>query len=155
MILQCEGKPSASYRRKLSSLVQNPHDRIGKDCASDAVHHHGTHSHLPFVRLRSRFTVNDGRHQFPVVFFKADLGDIPPGGLFRQIRDPDFLFQLGFQRGDIILEIDGEEVNSVAELRSKIASYKVGDKVTVTYDRNDTKRKTEATLEEMPQDSGQ
>ena len=58
----------------------------------------------------------------------------------------------GFQRGDIILEINGEEVNSVAELRNKIASYKVGDKVTVTYDRNDTKRKAEVTLEEMPQE---
>lgn len=58
----------------------------------------------------------------------------------------------GFQRGDIILEIDGEEVNSVSELRAKIASYKVGDKVTVTYDRNDTKRKAEVTLEEMPQE---
>jgi len=58
----------------------------------------------------------------------------------------------GFQRGDIILEIDGEEVNSVADLRTKIASYKVGDKVTVTYDRNDTKRKAEVVLEEMPQD---
>ena len=58
----------------------------------------------------------------------------------------------GFQRGDIILEINGEEVNSVAELRTKIASYKVGDKVTVTYDRNDTKRKAEVTLEEMPQE---
>ena len=58
----------------------------------------------------------------------------------------------GFQRGDIILEIDGEEVNSVADLRAKIASYKVGDKVTVTYDRNDTKRKAEVVLEEMPQE---
>ena len=58
----------------------------------------------------------------------------------------------GFQRGDIILAIDGEEVNSVADLRNKIASYKVGDKVTVTYDRNDTKHKAEVTLEEMPQE---
>ena len=58
----------------------------------------------------------------------------------------------GFQRGDIILEIDGEEVNSVADLRNKVASYKVGDKITITYDRNDTKHKAEVVLEEMPQD---
>ena len=56
----------------------------------------------------------------------------------------------GFQRGDIILEINGEEINSVSELRSKIASYKVGDKITIVYDRNDTKRKAEVILEEMP-----
>ena len=42
----------------------------------------------------------------------------------------------------------------MADLRTKIASYKVGDKVTVSYDRNDTKRKAEVTLEEMPQDDG-
>ena len=58
----------------------------------------------------------------------------------------------GFQRGDIILEINGEEVNSVAELRNKIASYHVGDTVTITYDRNDKKHKTDVVLEEMPQD---
>ena len=58
----------------------------------------------------------------------------------------------GFQRGDIILEINGEEINSVSELRGKIASYQVGDKITIVYDRNDTKRKAEVTLEEMPQE---
>lgn len=58
----------------------------------------------------------------------------------------------GFQRGDIILEINGEEVNSVADLRNKIASYKVGDKVAVTYERNGTKNKAEVVLEEMPQE---
>ena len=58
----------------------------------------------------------------------------------------------GFQRGDIILEINGEAINSVAELRNKIASYKVGDTVTITYDRNDTKHKAEVVLEEMPQE---
>ena len=58
----------------------------------------------------------------------------------------------GFQRGDISLEINGEEVNSVADLRNKIASYKVGDKVAVTYERNGTKNKAEVVLEEMPQE---
>ena len=40
----------------------------------------------------------------------------------------------------------------MSELRGKIASYQVGDKITIVYDRNDTKRKAEVTLEEMPQE---
>ena len=71
--------------------------------------------------------------------------------IFRLILDGP-CGKAGFQRGDIILEINGEEINSVSELRGKIASYQVGDKITIVYDRNDTKRKAEVTLEEMPQE---
>ncbi len=58
----------------------------------------------------------------------------------------------GLQRGDIILKVDGEEVNSVSELRSKIAAHKVGDTVTLTIDRNNHERTVDVTLQEMPQD---
>lgn len=59
----------------------------------------------------------------------------------------------GLQRGDIILKVDGEEVNTVAALRSKIADHQVGDTIEITYDRNDHEETTKVTLEEMPQDS--
>ena len=59
----------------------------------------------------------------------------------------------GLQRGDIILKVNDEEVNSVADLRAKVASYKVGDTVKVTYDRNGTSRNADVVLEEMPQDN--
>ncbi|MGN0949650.1 MAG: S1C family serine protease [Mitsuokella sp.] len=58
----------------------------------------------------------------------------------------------GLQRGDIILKVDGEEVNSVSELRSKVAAHKVGDTVTLTIDRNNHERTVDVTLQEMPQD---
>ena len=57
------------------------------------------------------------------------------------------------QRGDIILKVDGEEVNSVSELRAKVAAHKVGDTVTLTIDRNDRERTVDVTLQEMPQDN--
>ncbi|HRP02936.1 MAG TPA: trypsin-like peptidase domain-containing protein [Candidatus Kapabacteria bacterium] len=42
----------------------------------------------------------------------------------------------GIQSGDVILEIDGKEVNSPSELQSKIVFYRAGDKVDVTLWRN-------------------
>lgn len=59
----------------------------------------------------------------------------------------------GLQRGDIILKVDDAEVNSVSELRAKVAEHKVGDEVTITYDRNGTSRTVKVTLEEMPQEN--
>ncbi len=61
----------------------------------------------------------------------------------------------GLQRGDIILSIDGVEVNTIAELRSEIAAHKVGDKVKVKIDRDGSENTFEVTLEEMPQPSRQ
>lgn len=58
----------------------------------------------------------------------------------------------GLQREDIILKIDGEETNSVSDLRGKIAEKKVGDTVKVTFDRNGKEQSADVVLEEMPQD---
>ena len=60
-----------------------------------------------------------------------------------------------FQRGDIILSIDGNEVNSVTDVRNAVAAHKVGDKVKVLIDRNGNQINVEVTLEEMPQPSKQ
>ncbi len=58
----------------------------------------------------------------------------------------------GFQRGDIILSIDGREVNSVSEVRSNIVAHKVGATVKVTYDRNGTEHTANVILQELPHD---
>lgn len=59
----------------------------------------------------------------------------------------------GLQRGDIILKVGDEEVNSVSELRAKVAEHKVGETVKITYDRNNTTRTVDVTLDEMPQEN--
>ena len=61
----------------------------------------------------------------------------------------------GFQRGDIILSIDGKDVNSVTDVRNEVAAHKVGDKVKVTIDRDGRQETVEVTLDEMPQPSRQ
>ena len=59
----------------------------------------------------------------------------------------------GVQPGDVIMKMDGKEMNSVTELRNAIAERKVGDKVTLVLDRGGKEQTVEVTLEEMPQDS--
>ena len=61
----------------------------------------------------------------------------------------------GFQRGDILLSIEGKEVNSVSDVRNEVAAHKVGDKVKVIYDREGRQESVEVTLEEMPQPNRQ
>ena len=57
----------------------------------------------------------------------------------------------GLQRGDVILSVEGKEVNSVSEIRSEVMSKKIGDKVKVTYDRDGKENTVEITLQEIPQ----
>ena len=59
----------------------------------------------------------------------------------------------GLQRGDIILSVDGNEVNTVADLRTYIATRKVGDTVQIVLDRDGTEQTMDISLREMPQTS--
>ncbi|MBQ3451515.1 MAG: trypsin-like peptidase domain-containing protein [Selenomonadaceae bacterium] len=56
----------------------------------------------------------------------------------------------GFQRGDIILAIDGKEVNSVSEIRAAINSHKVGDKIKIVFVRGGSSHTVDVVLQEMP-----
>ena len=56
----------------------------------------------------------------------------------------------GLQRDDVILSIDGKEVNSVSEIRAEINSHKVGDTIKITYVRNKTNHTVDVVLQEMP-----
>ncbi len=57
----------------------------------------------------------------------------------------------GLQRGDVILSIDGKDVNSVGEVRNEVAAHKVGDRVKVKYERDGVESEIEIELQEMPQ----
>lgn len=56
----------------------------------------------------------------------------------------------GLQRDDVILMIDGDEVNSVSEIRAAINSHKVGDKIKVTFIRGGSSHTVDVVLQEMP-----
>ena len=59
----------------------------------------------------------------------------------------------GLQRGDVILKLDGKEVGSVTDVRNIVADHKVGETVSVVYDRDGHEHTVNVSLEEMPQDS--
>ncbi len=54
-----------------------------------------------------------------------------------------------YKLGDILLEIDGKEVNNYDEIFNILDGYNVGDKVEVTYLRGDQKKKTKIKLMEL------
>jgi len=58
----------------------------------------------------------------------------------------------GLKRGDVILSVDGKEVNSPAELQMAIRSHKAGEKVTLTVWRQGKTVDVSVTLGELPQE---
>lgn len=54
----------------------------------------------------------------------------------------------GLQKGDIIIKLNNEKINSVAKLRYELFKHAPGDKVDITYNRNGKEYTTQITLEE-------
>ena len=76
---------------------------------------------------------------------------IDKGVYIYQISVDGPAYRAGLQPNDIILSVDGKEVNSVNDVRAEIIAKKIGDKVQVTYDRDGKENTVEVTLQEIPQ----
>ncbi|RYF87673.1 MAG: PDZ domain-containing protein [Chitinophagaceae bacterium] len=68
------------------------------------------------------------REGIPVNAFGIYVSDLPTDGA---------AYEAGIRRGDIIRKMNGVEINSGAEMQEQVSRYKPGDKVTVTYLRNE------------------
>ena len=53
----------------------------------------------------------------------------------------------GLKKGDIIIKLADENISSLAEFRYELYKHKVGEKVSVTYIRDNKEKETEVTLE--------
>lgn len=88
------------------------------------------------------------REQFPkgiVLRYVDPQGAAGKAGLKGMMRD-------NFGRmyfGDIILKVDKKEVNSLDDIYYQLDNYKIGDKVTIEYLRDDKKKKTTVKLQEL------
>lgn len=80
----------------------------------------------------------------------AKLRDLPEGAFVNRIVKGSPAEAAGITRGDIIVKLGGEDVNSKTSLGSLIARYKVGDRVEVTIDRAGTSQNLTAELAESP-----
>lgn len=56
----------------------------------------------------------------------------------------------GLQRGDVMVQMDGEDINNNGDLLRVLAERQSGDTVTATYYRNGEQRETDLTLAERP-----
>ncbi len=68
------------------------------------------------------------REGIPANAFGIYVSDLPTDGA---------AYEAGIRRGDIIRKMNGVEINSGAEMQEQVSRYKPGDKVTVTYLRNE------------------
>jgi serine protease Do len=58
--------------------------------------------------------------------------------------------EAGLRAGDVITEMDGEDISSAGELSLAITSHQIGDQVEIVYYRGDTQYIVTATLQESP-----
>ena len=52
----------------------------------------------------------------------------------------------GLQKGDVVVELGGEKVKSVAEFRYSLYTHKIGEEITIKYFRNDELKETKVKL---------
>ena len=72
--------------------------------------------------------------------------DKPRGIIIQQVMEDGAAAEVGLKEGDIILSINGKEVNEPNELQSYIASKRAGDEVTLTIFRDKKEFKKNVTL---------
>lgn len=82
-------------------------------------------------------TAEKVRQNIPENAFGIYVTDVPKDGA---------AFVAGIKRGDIIKKINAVSVNSGAEMQEQISNYKPGDKITVTYLRNEKEITSNVTL---------
>ena len=74
-----------------------------------------------------------------------DLGTVK-GVYVDKVSDGSAAEEGSLEKGDIVTQIDGKEVNKMSELQEQISQHKPGDKVKLTYIRNKKTKTTEVTL---------
>ncbi len=74
------------------------------------------------------------------------------GVLVQDLVDDGAAKSAGIEKGDVILEVDGREVNSPSELQSRIVFYRAGDKVNLTIWRDNKKINIPVTLKPREED---
>ena len=73
------------------------------------------------------------------------------GVLIVRVEEDEAAWQAGMQDNDVVLEINGQEVNEANQLQEKVALYRPGDVIRVTVLRNGETLVKEVTLKERPQ----
>lgn len=75
---------------------------------------------------------------------------VQKGAMITQVVGDSPSSKAGLTQGDIVVEFDGQKIDSMEDLIAAIRNRKVGDKVKTVFYRGKEKRTAELTLEEKP-----
>lgn len=73
--------------------------------------------------------------------------NVESGVVIAAVQDGSAAEKAGLKSGDVITKLDDKDVDSISKLRYYLYQYNIGDKVKVTYIRNNKTVTTEITLE--------
>jgi putative serine protease PepD len=95
--------------------------------------------------------IRTGRATHPSIGVSATTvsDDERKGALVRELSPGGGAGRAGLQPGDLIVKVDGEDVESVDELILAIRKNKVGDTLTLTYLRDGRSRTAEVVLKDL------
>jgi S1-C subfamily serine protease len=93
-------------------------------------------------------------------FLGISGGDVPPeaaeafnvteGAVVVEVTPGTPADEAGLRAEDIIVEFDGQEIDSMPALTSQVLLHQPGDEVTITYFRDGERQQTTVTLDERP-----
>jgi serine protease Do len=75
---------------------------------------------------------------------------VSEGALITSISTGSPASMAGLRAGDVIVEMDQEDINTAADLTSYIGSHQIGDQIEIVYYRGNQQQIVTATLEESP-----
>ena len=81
-------------------------------------------------------------------FASSAFAQDEPGLLIRGVAEDSPAERADLIRGDVLLEIDGTEVNTVFEVREVLSEYKAGQRTVLTILRGGNERRVTVTLED-------
>lgn len=82
----------------------------------------------------------------------ASLRNMPMGAYITGVFPDSPADKVGLQRGDIIMKLEGKEVNAEYSIARAVAQLKVGDEITLLVDRDGKQQEVALILEEAPED---
>ncbi|MGE0153863.1 MAG: Do family serine endopeptidase [Reyranellaceae bacterium] len=74
----------------------------------------------------------------------------PTGALIARVEPNSPAAKAGLKQGDVVLEVNGTTVRNSSDLRNRIGLVRIGEKVDVTYRRNEDERSTSMRVADMP-----
>jgi serine protease DegQ len=76
--------------------------------------------------------------------------DVESGAGVESVEDGSAAEEAGLRGGDVIVELEGEDIATVEDLFARLRDFQPGDEVTLTVVRDGDRREVEVTLDERP-----